>query len=77
MLKYFVELYKIRYQINQVISLPVSIIFHVFVKCFVICNNISQIVFPIKNSTVLFNHVVYSRNCSERSNYNRGSVKVR
>lgn len=75
MLKYFVEIYKIRYQINQVISLPVSIIFHVFVKCF-ICINISQIVFPIKNSTVLFNHVVCSRNCSERSNYNRGSAKV-
>lgn len=47
MLKYFVEIYKICYQINQVISLPISIIFHVFVKCF-ICNNISQIVFPIK-----------------------------
>lgn len=75
MLKYFVEIYKIRYQINQVISLSVSIIFHVFVKCF-ICINISQIVFPIKNSTILFNHVVCSRSCSERSNYNRGSAKV-
>lgn len=74
MLKYFVEIYKICYQINQVISLPVSIIFHVFVECF-ICNNISQIVFPIKNSAVLFNHVC-RRKCSERSNYNRGSAKV-